>query len=144
MTDFAATRAAFDLPEGVVYLDGNSLGPLPQGAAERAATVLRDEWGRMLITAWNRAGWMAAPARVGARIGRLVGAAPGTITMGDTLSVKIFQALAAGLALRPGRRVVLSDSGNFPTDLYMAQGLLRMLGRATNCASCRPRRWPGP
>lgn len=129
MTDFAATRAAFDLPEGVVYLDGNSLGPLPQGAAERAATVLRDEWGRMLITAWNRAGWMAAPARVGARIGRLVGAAPGTITMGDTLSVKIFQALAAGLALRPGRRVVLSDSGNFPTDLYMAQGLLRMLGQ---------------
>jgi kynureninase len=129
LTDFAATRAAFDLPEGVVYLDGNSLGPLPQGAAERAATVLRDEWGRMLITAWNRAGWMAAPARVGARIGRLVGAAPGTITMGDTLSVKIFQALAAGLALRPGRRVVLSDSGNFPTDLYMAQGLLRMLGQ---------------
>lgn len=129
MTDFAATRAAFDLPDGIVYLDGNSLGPLPRGAADRAAGVIRDEWGAMLITAWNRAGWMDAPARVGNRIARLIGAAPGSVTMGDTLSVKVWQALAAALALRPDRRTVLSDSGNFPTDLYMARGLVDLLGQ---------------
>jgi kynureninase len=129
VTDFAATRAAFDLPAGIVYLDGNSLGPLPRGAAERAARTIRDEWGGMLIGAWNRAGWMDAPARVGDRIARLIGAPPGSVTMGDTLSVKVWQALAAALALRPDRRVVLSDSGNFPTDLYMADGLLGLLGQ---------------
>ena len=128
MTDFAATRAAFELPEGVIYLDGNSLGPLPRGAAERVAQVMRDEWGGMLITAWNRAGWMDLPGRVGDRIGRLIGAAPGTVTTGDTLSIKVWQALAAATRLRPDRRVILSDAGNFPSDLYMASGLCRLLG----------------
>ncbi len=129
MTDFAATRARFDLPEGVIYLDGNSLGPLPRGAAERAQQVITREWGEMLITAWNRAGWIDLPRRLGDRIGRLIGAAPGTVSVGDTLSIKVYQALAAALALNPGRKVVLSDSGNFPTDLYMAEGLLRTLGK---------------
>jgi len=129
MTDFADTRARFDLPEGVVYLDGNSLGPLPRGAAERAQQVITREWGEMLITAWNRAGWIDLPRRLGDRIGRLIGAAPGTVSVGDTLSIKVYQALAAALALNPGRKVVLSDSGNFPTDLYMAEGLLRTLGK---------------
>ena len=129
MTDFAATKALFHLPAGVVYLDGNSLGPLPLAALERARGVLSDEWGDQLIRAWNSAGWMAQPRRVGDRIGRLIGAAPGTVVVGDTLSIKVYQALAAGLALRPERRIVLSDSGNFPTDLYMAEGLLRTMGR---------------
>ncbi len=128
MTDFAATRAMFDLPEGVIYLDGNSLGPLPRGVAERVALAITDEWGQMLITGWNKAGWMDLPARVGDRVGRLIGATPGTVTMGDTLSIKVYQALASALELRPDRRVILSDTGNFPSDLYMADGLCRTLG----------------
>ena len=129
MTDFAATRAAFDLPEGVIYLDGNSLGVLPRGAAARVERTIRAEWGERLIRAWNDAGWMTQPARVGDRIARLIGAPAGSVVVGDTLSIKVYQALAAALALRPGRRVVLSDSGNFPTDLYIAQGLLDTLGQ---------------
>jgi kynureninase len=129
MTDFAATRARFHLPEGMTYLDGNSLGPLPVHAADRVAAMMRDEWGEMLITGWNRAGWMDAPRRVADRIAPLIGAAPGTVVMGDTLSVKVYQALASALEMRPGRRVILSDSGNFPSDLYMAEGLVRTLAR---------------
>lgn len=130
MTDFAATRAMFHLPPGMIYLDGNSLGPLPKHALDRMAAVMQDEWGDMLITGWNRAGWMDAPARTGDRIGRLIGAEPGSVVMGDTLSIKVYQALAAALDMTPTRRIVLSDSGNFPSDLYMAQGLLAALGRA--------------
>ena len=128
MTDFEATRAMFDLPDGIIYLDGNSLGPLPRGVSDRVARTISDEWGKMLITGWNDAGWMDLPARVGDRIGRLIGAAPGTVTMGDTLSIKVYQALASALELRPERRVILSDTGNFPSDLYMADGLCRTLG----------------
>lgn len=129
MTDFAATKARFHLPEGVVYLDGNSLGMLPKGAVERATRVINEEWGNLLIRAWNLAGWMDQPRRVGDRIGRLIGAAPGTVVMGDTLSIKVYQALASALEMRPGRSVVLSDTGNFPSDLYIADGLLRSLGK---------------
>ena len=127
-TDFAATRAAFVLPEGIIYLDGNSLGPLPKAAAARVAQAVEAEWGQMLITGWNRAGWMEQPARVGDRIARLIGAEPGTVVMGDTLSIKVYQALASALEMNPGRRVILSDTGNFPSDLYMADGLVRTLG----------------
>jgi kynureninase len=129
MTDFTATRRLFDLPEGIAYLDGNSLGPLPKSVPARIEAVLRDEWGRMAIGGWNRAGWMAAPARVGDRIARLIGAPAGSVTMGDTLSVKVYQALASALDMRPDRRVILSDTGNFPTDLYMAEGLIRSLDK---------------
>lgn len=129
MTDFAATKAMFDLPAGVVYLDGNSLGPLPRAARDRVARAVGDEWGDMLITGWNRAGWMAQPMALGDRIGRLIGAEPGHVAVGDTLSIKVYQALASALELRPERRVVLSDSGNFPTDLYMAEGLLKTLDK---------------
>jgi kynureninase len=127
MTDFAATRALFDLPEGQIYLDGNSLGPLPKAVAERVARTVTEEWGQMVIGGWNRAGWIAMPSRIGDRIGRLIGAPEGTVIMGDTLSVKVYQALASALELRQGRRVILSDSGNFPSDLYMADGLVRTL-----------------
>lgn len=128
-TDFTATKALFDLPAGVIYLDGNSLGPLPRAVAPRVEAAIRAEWGAILITAWNKAGWMDLPERLGNRIGRLIGAEPGTVTLGDTLSIKVFQALDAALQLRPERRVILSDSGNFPTDLYMAQGLTGLLGQ---------------
>ena len=129
MTDFARTRSLFHIPEGLVYLDGNSLGPLPVAARARIASLLDDEWGEMLIRGWNEAGWMAMPERVGERIGRLIGAGSGTVVTGDTLSIKLYQALAAALDLRPGRRIVLSDHGNFPSDLHMARGLMHTLGR---------------
>jgi kynureninase len=129
MTDFSATKAQFHLPEGMVYLDGNSLGPLPRAAVARVAKTVQAEWGEMLITGWNRAGWMDKPLSVGNRIARLIGAEPGSVAMGDTLSIKVYQALASALEMAGGRRVILSDSGNFPSDLYIAQGLCRTLGQ---------------
>jgi kynureninase len=129
LTDFVATKARFHLPKGVIYLDGNSLGPLPEGAMHRAQQTIESEWGEMLIRAWNLAGWMDQPRRVGDKIVPLIGAEPGTVVMGDTLSIKMYQALAAALAMRPDRKIVLSDTGNFPTDLYMAKGLIDSLAR---------------
>lgn len=119
----------FDLPDGVIYLDGNSLGPLPKAAAARVADTVSTEWGKHLITGWNVDGWMAAPLRMADRIARLIGADPGTTVLGDTLSIKVYQALSAALQMRPDRRVVLSDTGNFPSDLYMAEGLIQSLGK---------------
>ena len=114
----------FHIPDGVIYLDGNSLGPMPVAASGRAKEVITQEWGSELIRAWNTADWISLPKRVGDRIGTLIGAGPGTVATGDTLSIKVYQALAAALKMRPDRKVILSDNGNFPTDLYMAQGLI--------------------
>ncbi|MEM1237594.1 MAG: kynureninase [Pseudomonadota bacterium] len=122
-------KHAFEMPEGVIYLDGNSLGPLPKGVADRVSRVVRDEWGQHLIRGWNVDDWMGQPKSVGNRVGRLIGATPGSTVLGDTLSIKVYQALASAIAMRPGRRVIVSETGNFPTDLYMAQGLIRQLGR---------------
>lgn len=122
-------KEQFILPEGLVYLDGNSLGPMPKSVPERVAGVMNEEWAQMLIRGWNTAGWMAQPSNVGTAVGRLIGAPAGSVVMGDTLSVKVYQALAAGLKMRPKRRVILSDAGNFPSDLYMAEGLVGLLGQ---------------
>jgi kynureninase len=127
-TDFASLRRQFDLPQGVIYLDGNSLGPLPKAAAARVANTITEEWGKLLITGWNKAGWMAQPSLIGDRIAKLIGAEAGSVVMGDTLSIKVYQALASALEMNPTRRVILSDTGNFPSDLYMATGLCRTLG----------------
>lgn len=124
MTKPILRKEQFELPEGVIYLDGNSLGPLPKGAVERATATLQNEWGGQLIRAWNMAGWMDMPRRVGDRIAGLIGAPAGSVATGDTLSIKVYQALAAALKMRPDRKVILSDAGNFPSDLYMAQGLI--------------------
>lgn len=137
-TDFTATKAQFHLPDGVIYLDGNSLGPLPVAAAARVAQVITDEWGQMLVRGWNKAGWMDMPARVGDRVARLIGAEPGHVVMGDTLSIKVYQALASCVQMLPGRRVILSDTGNFPSDLYMAQGLCRTLGQGYTLKMVEP------
>ncbi|MDX5350779.1 MAG: kynureninase [Paracoccaceae bacterium] len=126
--DFAATKALFHLPEGVIYLDGNSLGPMVRTAPARVERAVTQEWGDMLIRGWNKAGWMAQPRVLGDRIGRLIGAEPGTVVLGDTLSIKVYQALASALEMNPKRKVILSDTGNFPSDLYMAEGLCRTLG----------------
>ncbi len=124
----AGARELFLLPEGVVYLDGNSLGALPRAAVARVERVVREEWGRDLIASWNRHGWIDLAARVGDAIAPLVGAEAGEVMVADSTSVNLFKLLAAGLALRPGRTVILSERENFPTDLYVAQGLGDLLG----------------
>lgn len=129
MTDFTATKAMFHIPDGMIYLDGNSLGPLPKTAAARVAETVTQQWGEMLITGWNKAGWMAQPTLVGDRIAKLIGAETGHVMVGDTLSIKVYQALASALEMRPDRKIILSDSGNFPSDLYIAEGLIASLGR---------------
>ena len=141
---FAATRAAFRLPEGLLYLDGNSLGPLPVAAGERLGARVSSEWGERLIRGWNECGWMDEPTRLGDRIGRLIGAPPGSTVVGETLSIRVWQALAAALELAAAgpdgarRRTVLSDDGNFPSDLYMAEGLVRQLGRGHELRAVAP------
>ncbi|WP_298430277.1 kynureninase [uncultured Jannaschia sp.] len=129
--DWQALRDRFVLPDGVIYLDGNSLGPMPKGVPAAMERVL-GEWSELLIRGWNAGaggeGWMGWPTRLGDRIGRLIGAAPGSVTCGDTLSIRVYQALASAIHMAgDGRRVILSDSGNFPTDLYMAEGLIATL-----------------
>ncbi len=124
----APLRDAFDLPDGVIYLDGNSLGPLPKATAGRLHEVATREWGDDLIRSWTANGWIDMPGRVGDKIARLIGAGDGEVVVADSTSVNLFKLLAAALRLRPGRRVILSEAGNFPTDLYVAQGLIDLLG----------------
>jgi kynureninase len=117
----------FELPDGMIYLDGNSLGPLPKSVNAALSSMVTDQWGAHLIKGWNVDDWMGQPMRVGNMVGKLIGAPESSVTMGDTLSVKVYQALSAAVQMRPDRRVILSDSGNFPSDLYMAQGLIAQL-----------------
>lgn len=124
----ARFRARFALPDGVIYLDGNSLGPLPHNTPWRIAQVVNEEWGQGLIRSWNAAGWTNLPQRLGDKIARLIGVQPGEVIVTDSTSVNLFKALAAALALRPERRVVLSERGNFPTDVYIAEALIAWLG----------------
>lgn len=124
----AATREQFLLPEGLIYLDGNSLGALSRGVADRVGTAITAEWGRHLIRAWNDDGWWAAPQRVGDRIGALIGAAPGQTVAGESTSVQIFNAITAAARLRDGRPVILADAAHFPTDTYLTASAARMLG----------------
>ncbi|GLQ26273.1 kynureninase [Sulfitobacter pacificus] len=131
-------KEQFILPDGVIYLDGNSLGPMPRSVPARLAGVMNEEWAQMLIGGWNKAGWMAQPSQVGSAIAGLIGAAAGSVVMGDTLSVKVYQALAAGVKMRPERRVILSDKGNFPSDLYMAEGLVGLLGQGYELRTVAP------
>lgn len=119
----AKFRERFILPEGVIYLDGNSLGALPRATPERVQQVVEREWGGGLIRSWNNAGWFEAAGRIGAKIAPLIGAAPHEVIACDSTSVNLFKLIAAALQMRPGRTVVLSEPGNFPTDLYMLAGL---------------------
>src|SRR5262249_1892105 len=124
----AAQREGFALPSGVIYLDGNSLGPLPRATPARLAEVAEREWGQGLMTRWNGGGWIDLPASVGEKIARLIGAGPGQVVVADSTSVNLFKVLAGALALAPGRRVIVSEPENFPTDLYIMQGLIELLG----------------
>lgn len=125
----AGFRERFVLPDGVIYLDGNSLGAMPKAVPERVAAMLHAEWGQHLIGGWLQDGWMDKPLVLGDRLARLLGAAAGEVAVVDTTSINVFKLLSAALAMRPDRRVILSNAENFPTDLYMAQGLLRQLGK---------------
>ncbi len=124
----APFRGRFALPPGVIYLDGNSLGPLPRATPGRVAEVVTQEWGEGLIRSWNDAGWIGLAARVADGIARLVGAVPGSVAVADSTSVNLFKLLGGALALRPGCRAIVSERDNFPTDLYVAQGLAAFLG----------------
>jgi kynureninase len=117
----------FTLPDKVIYLDGNSLGALPDDVPDAMDDAVRRQWGKDLITSWNANGWWTLPGRVGDRIGRLVGAAPGQVMCGDSTSVQLFQALVALARLRPNRRTLITDAGGFPTDQYIAESVARML-----------------
>lgn len=119
----AGYRQRFTLPEGVIYLDGNSLGALPKATPAALARVVESEWGEGLIRSWNSAGWFDMASRIGGKIAPLIGAAPHEVIACDSTSVNLFKLIAAALHMRPGRKVVLSEPGNFPTDLYMIAGL---------------------
>jgi kynureninase len=121
-------RDAFDMPPGLLYMDGNSLGVLPYRARQRAQEVISDEWGLKLIDSWVENDWLKAPARVGDKIGALIGAKAGEVLVADSTSVNLFKMLAAALQANTGRPVILSESGNFPTDLYIMQGLSTFAG----------------
>ncbi|MFY3976758.1 kynureninase [Achromobacter xylosoxidans] len=127
----APLKARFDLPPGVLYMDGNSLGVMPRAAAARAAEVITQEWGTGLIRSWNTAGWFELPSRLGDKLAGLLGAKEGELVITDTTSLNIFKALAASLRIQqkrqPERRVILSERDNFPTDLYMIQGMIDLL-----------------
>jgi kynureninase len=125
---FAGLVEAFALPPGVIHLDGNSLGALPAHVPARLAQAVSLEWGQGLIRSWNDAGWIHLPRRVGAKIARLIGAQDDEVIAADSTSVNLYKLLAAALALRPDRRVILTEAGNFPTDLYIAEGLIGQLG----------------
>ena len=128
----AALREQFDLPPGVNYLDGNSLGVLPRATAARVHDVVTREWGQGLIRSWNSAGWIELPRRVGDKIGRLVGAAPGELVVADSTSVNLFKVLSAAARIAQAddaaRRVIVSERSNFPTDLYIAESVAAQHG----------------
>lgn len=119
-------RARFSLPEGVIYLDGNSLGALPVAAAAAVRQSVERQWGQDLIASWNTHGWIGLPQRVGSKIARLIGAAADEVVAADSVSVNLFKLAAAAVAARPDRPVVLTEAGDFPTDLYILQGLAGM------------------
>jgi len=124
----AAFRDRFLIPDGVIYMNGNSLGPLSRDAKERMDEVVNNEWGNELIRGWNSAGWYELPWRLGDKIGRLIGAASGETVVCDSTSVNLFKAVAAAFAMRPGRNKIVTEAGNFPTDLYILDGLRRFVG----------------
>ena len=128
----AALRDQFALPEGVIYLDGNSLGVLPRATPGRVQQVVQHEWGQGLIRSWNTAGWMALPQRIGDKIARLVGAGAGELVVADSTSVNLFKVLSAALTITradaPQRKVIVSERSNFPTDLYIAEALAKERG----------------
>jgi kynureninase len=124
----AFARERFVLPEATIYLDGNSLGALPAATAERVEELIRGEWGKDLISSWTKHGWIDAPATIAAKLAPIVGAKPEELLIADSTSVCLFKLLSAAVRARRGRKAILTQAANFPTDTYVAQGLAEMLG----------------
>jgi kynureninase len=124
----APARERFRLPEGVIYLDGNSLGALPVATVDRLRRTSEDEWGADLITSWNKHGWIDAPVTIAAKLAAIVGARPNELLIADSTSVCLFKLLAAAVRARPDRKTILTQQQNFPTDMYVGQGVAEMLG----------------
>jgi kynureninase len=124
----APARERFVLPQGVNYLDGNSLGAVPKGVADRVAQTIENEWGVGLIRSWNAAGWYESPGRIGTKLAPLLGAAPHQVTVTDTISVNLFKLLVAAVRMRSGRKTLLAERGNFPSDNHIVDSVARMLG----------------
>jgi len=124
----APVRERLDIPPEVIYLDGNSLGVLPKGVAERVAKSVASEWGTGLIRSWNAAGWIDLPRHVGARIAPLVGAEPDCVVAADSTTVNLFKVVSAAVSLRPERTKIVTETRNFPTDNYIAEGVIRQCG----------------
>jgi len=122
-------RDRFIIPEGLIYLDGNSLGPMPLAAAGVLNHTIEQEWGHDLIRSWNTAGWFDMPVRIGDRVGALIGAAPGQTLVCDTTSINLYKAIHAAIGLRPDRDVVIAEDESFPTDLYIVEGAMKSAGR---------------
>ncbi|QGN53821.1 kynureninase [Novosphingobium sp. Gsoil 351] len=131
-------RDEFQLREGLIYLDGNSLGAAPRATAARIAEVVANQWGEGLITSWLGAEWSTAPQRIGDKIASLLGAKPGEIVAADSTSVNIFKALTAAISLRPQRSTILSEATNFPTDVYMMQGIEAFVGGRLRAVTVDP------
>ena len=125
----ADKRAEFLLPDGVIYLDGNSLGPLARAASKAVQATLHSEWGTGLIRSWNDADWINLPETVGAKIAPLIGASPENVIMADSTSVNLFKVLSAACAIQTGRKTILTERLNFPTDNYIAEGVIRQMGQ---------------
>jgi kynureninase len=131
----APLRNLFDLPSGVIYLDGNSLGARPHAALQRAQQVIQQEWGHDLIRSWNKAGWFDLPSRLGNKLATLIGAGENEVVITDSTSINLFKLLAGALQIQAGkadgasRKAIVTERGNFPTDIYMAQGLIEWLDR---------------
>ncbi|AMG75906.1 kynureninase [Sphingopyxis granuli] len=132
----ASLRDRFDLPEGLIYLDGNSLGAMPKDAAARAHDVVTREWGTGLIKSWNSAGWFDLPVRLGDKLAPLIGAAPGEVVVCDSTSQNLFKVLSAAVALRPDRRVLILEGSNFPTNNYIAEGVAAATGGRVEVRLC--------
>ena len=132
----APLRDRFDLPEGLIYLDGNSLGAMPKDAAARAHDVVTREWGTGLIKSWNSAGWFDLPVRLGDKLAPLIGAAPGEVVVCDSTSQNLFKVLSAAVALRPDRRVLILEGSNFPTNNYIAEGVAAATGGRVEVRLC--------
>jgi kynureninase len=131
----AFARERFRIPDGLIYLDGNSLGALPAATAERVDEFIRGEWGQDLISSWTKHGWIDASVTIAAKLAPIVGAKASELLIADSTSVCLFKLLSAAVRARPGRRTIVTQTGNFPTDTYVAQGLAEMLGLELHCVA---------
>jgi kynureninase len=122
-------RDRFVIPEGIIYLDGNSLGPMPKAAPDVLSRTIEQEWSQDLIRSWNSAGWFDMPVRLGDRVGALIGAAAGQTLVCDTTSINLYKAIQAAIGLRPDRDVIIAEGAAFPTDLYIIEGAMKSAGR---------------